>query len=231
MQISKKILKISLIILILALAGSAAFAFKYRKDLKGSWGNFSKDVASFFSRERKTENTAAEGYNVLAVFDGDTIAVEIGGKPVIVQAIGINAPEAGSPGQPVECYAAYSTALASQLLSGKKVELKTDDAFPAEDPFGRLFRYLILPDGKNYNEVMLEQGAAYEYSEYPGSPYGLQAEFRQAEGAARASGKGLWAPDSCSGARANPAGADRAGSPASDNSSRSSGTNAPSRPR
>jgi micrococcal nuclease len=147
----------------------------------------------------RTDSLETVGGNakVVAVFDGDTIAVEVDGKQEVVQAIGINAPEAGMLNMPVECYAAESLLAAVRFLAGKTVELKADADYPSDDGFGRLLRYIILPDGRLYNKVMLEEGYAYEYQNYPQRSYQAEAEFRAAQAQAQNFNRGLWSNSVC----------------------------------
>lgn len=229
---SKDLYKKILPAVLLVLAALVALAFKYRADMDDMWRELTgQKQAAGPARAESGDNP--DGYNVLAVFDGDTLAVDIGGTTAIVQAVGLNAPEAGNPGSPIECYAAQSAKFAEDLLLGRKVSLKTDANLPAEDIYGRLLRYVTLPDGRLYNKVMLEQGEAYEYSEYPQRPYELRQDFQQAEIAAKAAGAGLWAPGSCGFSGSSPSvpdGATTTAPRASDNDRNNSSANPPARP-
>lgn len=138
---------------------------------------------------RQTAN--APGYfKVTGVIDGDTLRVDIVGKVETVRLIGIDAPEI-----PGGCFAKESAIHARQVLSGKSVRLKPDPTQANRDTYGRLLRYIILPDGTDFNRLMISEGYAREYTFK--SPYRHQASFKLAEQTARASQSGLWLPDAC----------------------------------
>lgn len=134
---------------------------------------------------------------VTKVVDGDTIDVEINGEVKRLRLIGINTPETVDPRTKVECFGKEASSKAKELLEGGFVSLESDESQGERDKYGRLLRYIFLPDGTNYNQFMISQGYAYEYT-YD-LPYKYQFDFKQAEIDARNGNKGLWSPDTCSG--------------------------------
>lgn len=134
-------------------------------------------------------------YQVVKVVDGDTITVEKGGVNQTLRLIGINTPETVDPRKPVECFGQEASAKAKELLSGKQVRLEADPTQGELDKYQRTLRYIFLPDGTNFNRLMIEQGYAYEYT-YD-LPYKYQTEFKQAEKEAKAAKRGLWADNVC----------------------------------
>lgn len=134
-------------------------------------------------------------YAVAYVVDGDTVKISMNGTLETVRLIGLDAPETSHPTELVECFGAEATEYATQLLAGKDVQLETDDTQATRDKYDRLLGYLILPDGRNVSEVMIENGYAHEYTY--NIPYTYQAEFQAAEQRARENERGLWAPGAC----------------------------------
>jgi endonuclease YncB( thermonuclease family) len=134
-------------------------------------------------------------YLVTHVVDGDTIKVTIRGEDETVRLIGIDTPETVHPSKPVECFGTEASRQASELLEGTTIQLETDDSQGVRDKYNRLLAYVILPGGTNFNQYMIENGYAYEYT-YD-VPYKYQNEFKEAEASARLSGVGLWAPGVC----------------------------------
>ena len=129
-------------------------------------------------------------YKVIDVVDGDTFKADVSGRTIVVRVLGINTPETVDPRKPVECYGPEASAEGKSLLSGRSVELKLNPNRERRDKYGRYLLYVYRDDGLFYNEHMIEEGFAREYT--VGTPYSFQAEFRQAEATAKAAGKGLW---------------------------------------
>lgn len=78
-----------------------------------------------------------EKAEVVAVVDGDTIRVRIGGREFTVRYIGIDTPdEVGRP------YASEATEANRRLVGGRAVELEKDVS--ETDGFGRLLRYVYV---------------------------------------------------------------------------------------
>ncbi len=136
---------------------------------------------------------------VVNVVDGDTVDVRINGQVERVRLIGIDTPESVDPRQPVECFGREASARAAELLAGQTVFLEADGSQADRDRFGRLLRYLWLPDGRMANYELIDQGYAFEYTF--AVPYRYQAPFKAAEARARAEGRGLWSPATCNGQR------------------------------
>lgn len=136
------------------------------------------------------------GFEVVKVVDGDTIDVKIDGEVERLRLIGINTPETVDPRKPVECFGFEASNKAKELLTGEFVTLESDDTQQEKDRYGRLLRYVILPDGTNFNEYMIAEGFAYEYTYR--NPYLYQLEFKQAEAQAKTNNKGLWNTETCS---------------------------------
>lgn len=134
-------------------------------------------------------------YRVIKIIDGDTITVDIEGTTTTLRLIGINTPETADPRKPVECYGIEASNRAKELLTGKIVRLESDPSQEDRDKYERLLRYVYLKDGTFYNEQMIKDGYAYEYT-YD-TPYQYQSQFKAAEDYARTNKLGLWADDAC----------------------------------
>lgn len=134
-------------------------------------------------------------FSVTRIVDGDTIDVNINGKIERIRLIGIDTPETLDPRKPVQCFGKEAGDKAKEILTGKKVSLESDPTQGDKDKYDRLLRYVFLEDGTNFNQMMIEEGYAHEYTY--AIPYKYQTEFKQAEKDARDGNKGLWNPDAC----------------------------------
>lgn len=134
---------------------------------------------------------------VVRVVDGDTVIIRLSGNDVRVRLIGIDTPEIVDPRKPVQCFAREASDKARQLLDGQTVALEADSSQDDKDRYGRLLRYIWLPDGQLFNYEMVAQGYAFEYTYRV--PYKYQAAFKDAQRAAREQQRGLWSPATCAG--------------------------------
>lgn len=141
-------------------------------------------------------------YEVVEVVDGDTVKLSVDGKRETVRLIGLDTPETRDPRKPVQCFGREASARAKELLSGKSVQLEYDPSQDRRDRFGRLLGYLRV-DGALYNEQMIREGYALEYTYDTAHAY--QREFRAAQAEAEAAGRGLWAAETCAGDPKRPA--------------------------
>ncbi len=144
---------------------------------------------------------------VVRVIDGDTVDVAVDvlpGQTVRLRLIGIDTPEVVDTRVPVQCFGREASAKAHELLDGQTVWLEADESQGERDAFGRLLRYVWLPDGRLFNLVMVAEGYAHEFTF--NIPYRYQALFKQAQALAREQGAGLWSPETCAGDTARPAG-------------------------
>lgn len=141
---------------------------------------------------------------VVRVVDGDTVDVQLAGRTERLRLIGMDTPETVDPRQPVQCFGREASARAKALLpEGTQVRIAGDPTQDTRDQYGRLLVYLWLPDGRLFNEVMIAEGYAHEYTYRV--PYQRQVAFKQAEREAREAGRGLWAPSACNGDTLRPA--------------------------
>jgi micrococcal nuclease len=129
-------------------------------------------------------------YAVVEVIDGDTIKAEIDGKVESVRLIGIDTPEIAGPYAKEECFGNEASLRTKELLNGKKVFLVPDDSVSDRDKYGRLLRYVFLPDGKFVNAELVKDGYAFNYA-YENFQY--LDHFNNLEKQAKEVRSGLWA--------------------------------------
>lgn len=123
---------------------------------------------------------------VSRVIDGDTIELESGAR---VRFIGINTPETVDPRTTVQCFGKEASDYTKALLGDDIVVLKKD--ITDTDKYGRLLRYVYLPDGTFVNLKLVQEGYAYA-NVYP-PDIAHSREFSAAQSAARSASLGLWA--------------------------------------
>jgi micrococcal nuclease len=141
-------------------------------------------------------------FKVTDVVDGDTIKVSYHGRAETVRLIGIDTPEVVDPRQPVQCFGVEASTHARAILSGQMVRLEADGTQGDRDRFNRLLRYVFLRDGANFNQRMIADGFAFEYTHIV--PYRYQPQFKAAQAEAQSGSRGLWAAETCAGQRVRP---------------------------
>lgn len=127
------------------------------------------------------------------VIDGDTVDVLLatGGEPVRVRILGIDTPETVDPDAPVQCWGPEANAWAHQQLDGTTITVTADPVADDTDRYGRLLRYVLLPDGSNYSVRAAETGMARAYI-YQGQQLTEAANIAAAQATAQSNGVGLW---------------------------------------
>lgn len=136
-------------------------------------------------------------HSVVSVTDGDTLKISIDGITKTLRLIGIDTPETVDPRKPVQCFGKEASNKAKELLSGKKVRIETDPTQGDFDKYDRMLVYIWLQDGLFFNEYMIKQGYAHEYT-YD-LPYKYQSDFKAVQTYARENQLGLWSPNTCNG--------------------------------
>jgi endonuclease YncB( thermonuclease family) len=137
---------------------------------------------------------------VTDVVDGDTIKVSTGQT---LRLIGVDTPETVDPRKPVQCFGREASARAHALLDGTRVRLEYDPTQGRLDKYGRTLAYVWMADGRLYNETIIAEGYAHEYT-YD-IPYRYRDAFRAAQRSARLHNRGLWSPTTCAGDTTEPA--------------------------
>jgi micrococcal nuclease len=129
-------------------------------------------------------------WHVTRDVDGDTIDVQQGSQKETVRFLGLDTPETHDPRKPVQCFGLAAAAHTKALLEGKNVRLEPDSEDSDRDRYGRLLRYIYLPDGTLVNAELIRDGYAFAYTIFPLTKLD---EFRALEADARDHNRGLWA--------------------------------------
>ena len=146
----------------------------------------------FFAKIAIAPEAAQTGkalYKVVEVIDGDTIKADIAGKVESVRLIGIDTPEIGGSYAKEECFGKEASLKAKELLEGKKVFLVSDASVSDRDKYGRLLRYVFLPDGEFINAELINGGYAFNY---PYENFQYLHYFNDLERQAKEDNLGLW---------------------------------------
>lgn len=128
-------------------------------------------------------------YPVTHINDGDTIVVDIDGTKETIRLIGVDTPEVKDPRKPVQCFGQAASAHTKLALTGKSVRLVPDPTNSDRDKYKRLLRYVLLPDGTDYNASLIRDGFGFAYTVFP---YTKMEEYRSLEREARDANRGLW---------------------------------------
>ena len=123
------------------------------------------------------------------VIDGDTISVRLDGDRYTVRFTGVDTPETTHPTRGVEPYGPEAADDTTARLTGATDRLDRDPAGDAQDGYGRILRYVMLPTGEHFNATLIREGYARAIRTFP---YTRQAEFLQLEAQARRARRGLW---------------------------------------
>lgn len=130
-------------------------------------------------------------YTINHYVDGDTIAVNMNGSVETIRFIGVDTPETHKPNTPVQCYGPEAAAYTkTQISKFGKVRLQADPLDTNRDVYGRLLRYIYLPDGTLINEELIKTGNGFAYLDFP---FSKKAQFATDGQAAQSSKAGLWA--------------------------------------
>jgi micrococcal nuclease len=145
-----------------------------------------------------TEINIKEKYQVVKVIDGDTIEIELlkSKQKEKIRMIGVDTPETVDPRKPLQCFGKEASNNTKKLLLNKYVYLEKDPLVGERDKYNRLLRYVFFENDINFNEFIIKQGFAYEYT-YKKQNYKYQSKFKIAEKEARENKKGLWADEVC----------------------------------
>ncbi|MEB2328873.1 MAG: thermonuclease family protein [Ignavibacteriaceae bacterium] len=135
---------------------------------------------------------------VQRVIDGDTFELPDGRK---VRLLGIDTPEKFNNEKLKNEYASpedrlvimklgeLSSDYVTRMIEGKEVILVPEENYEDTDRYGRLLRYVYLPDGTLINAKIIEDGFGEVYEKYPVSKTN---EFRSLQVQARENSRGLW---------------------------------------
>jgi micrococcal nuclease len=129
-------------------------------------------------------------YSIDHYIDGDTIAVDMNGSVETIRMIGVDTPETHKPNTPVQCYGPEAADHTKAMISRfGRVRLQADPLDTNRDRYGRLLRYVYLPDGTLVEEQIIKQGYGFAYLSFP---FTLKARFAAGQLAAQNAKLGLW---------------------------------------
>ncbi len=128
-------------------------------------------------------------YAINHFVDGDTIAVNMNGSVETIRLIGVDTPETHKPNSPVQCYGPEAASFTKQLIGQNSVRLQADSLDTNRDRYGRLLRYVYLPDGRMVETELINNGYAFAYTQFP---FEKTDDFKASQQTAQAAKKGLW---------------------------------------
>lgn len=146
----------------------------------------------WFGTVAKTAEVNQPGlYSIAHYVDGDTIAVDMNGTTETIRFVGVDTPETHKPNTPVQCYGPAAAAYTQSRIkaAGNKVRLASDPDSTNRDRYGRLLRYVYLPDGTLLEQALIQNGYGFYY---PYFPFTKSTDFKTYEDEAMAAHRGLW---------------------------------------
>jgi micrococcal nuclease len=127
---------------------------------------------------------------VTAVYDGDTLKVRLAGRTdERVRLIGVDTPELDDARERVRLMAFLAKRFTFTRLYQTKVDLLPGPE--KRDAYDRLLAYVRTAEGEMFNETLVREGFAFAYLKFPFDD-AWRKKLKDAENAARRSGKGLW---------------------------------------
>jgi micrococcal nuclease len=142
------------------------------------------------STPQKIEQSQPGLYSVSHFVDGDTIAVDMNGSVETIRMIGVDTPETHKPNTPVQCYGPQAADFTKNMIGQNKVRLQADPLDTNRDRYGRLLRYVYLPDGRMVETQLISNGYGFAYTLFP---FQKKDEFVSDMQSAENTKKGLWA--------------------------------------
>jgi endonuclease YncB( thermonuclease family) len=128
-------------------------------------------------------------YSIDHFIDGDTIAVDMNGSVETIRMIGVDTPETHKPNTPVQCYGPQAAEFTKNLIGKNSVRLQADPLDTNRDRYGRLLRYVYLPDGRLIESELIRNGYGFAYTLFP---FEMKADFAAQMQTASTGKKGLW---------------------------------------
>ncbi len=169
-----------LAVLVLSLALLTACHTNSTTDKTASLG----DAADKTGKTENGENRITPLYEVKRIIDGDTIVIDYKGKDEKVRFLGIDAPETNDTlpyGDTGKTLGKLSTEYLTQRLNSQAegrplVGLEEGTKTDSRDVYGRMLRFVLLPDGTNLCIDLVSKGYALSYRRY----HGVNAELIKA---------------------------------------------------
>ena len=133
-----------------------------------------------------------QSFRCTRVIDGDTFDLDVPDRPhatTRVRLWGVDTPELAHDDAPADHFGPEASAYTRSLVEGQTVTLELEPGGNTRGRHGRLLAFVILPDGRMLNRLLVETGHAYADPRYQ---HHLYAEFRASQTAARNARLGLW---------------------------------------
>jgi endonuclease YncB( thermonuclease family) len=136
------------------------------------------------------------------VVDGDTLVVSLDGTETTLRLLSVDTEEkimgraASSPSKPETVFGEETMLWAKDLFASLGRPARVGLLFPEGrklDAYGRRLAHVILPDGRDYNLLLVELGKSPYFTKY-GFSATHHAAFVAAQERARAAGLGIWDP-------------------------------------
>jgi len=154
------------------------------------------DRAGLFGRRPLDDRARYNGATcrVVRVIDGDTLDVNIpDGRydHTRIRLWGVDTPETVHPDKPTQHFGPEASAMTRQLALDEHVTLRLEPTGRTRDnkEYNRLLAYVILPDGRMLNRVLIAQGYGYADPRYD---HQFAADFAKVQAGARQGRLGLW---------------------------------------
>jgi micrococcal nuclease len=151
--------------------------------------------------------TAIPGAEVLVevarVVDGDTLEVVLEGRTVTLRLLSVDTEEkiAGRAAldatKPETVFGEETAQWARAFFARLGEPARVGLAFPegrVEDAYGRLLCHVLLPDGRDFNLLLVAEGRSPYFNKY-GNSLRAHAAFVAAQAAAREARVGIWNPE------------------------------------
>jgi endonuclease YncB( thermonuclease family) len=139
---------------------------------------------------------------IVKVVDGDTLHVLLEGEVVPLRLLSVDTEEKisgrplSSPTKPQTVFGEETARWAREFFAQLGRPARIGLAFPEgrrRDTYGRLLCHVLLPDGRDFNLLLVELGKSPYFNKYGDSLVAHQ-DFVRAQTAARAARIGLWDP-------------------------------------
>jgi len=171
----------------------------------GARGDVPERATSLPPSESWRPEPPAELYDVVKVVDGDTVHVQRGDAVEKLRLLSVDTEEklsgrSFSPDKPETIYGQETTLWAQEFIGA----LSTGDGPPQlgllfpegeelRDVYGRLLCHVLLPDGTDFNLLLVRTGRSPYFNKYGNSRL-CHAAFVDAQARARAERLGVWNP-------------------------------------
>ncbi len=126
-------------------------------------------------------------FNVIKIYDGDSIKVEGSDLILMVRLVGIDAPESGRKKVQGQPFGKQAKKALTRMIDGRKIRIKSYGT----GSYNRLLSEVFTENGTNVNLELIRQGMAEVYRGAP--PKGFNRKpYHEAEAAAKSRKAGIW---------------------------------------